>query len=233
MMFIALTPPEAFWIPLVAGSVAALLVAIVLMVSTPIHNGAGLNDGHGHQTRLTSLSPKWWTREVFTATTWSFKDSWATNVTAVGALLGVTTSSTTFLASVVPNSPLTSPVFIALGIFFGGAVGLSPLVYASFAKRPDPKHSGVVVGTVVGLLISTTITLFATFGELATVAVLVNESIATTGERWLLIAALSMSAVFVFIYALRSFRALTASESSGAQKSKSSLMNAEGSSATL
>ena len=63
-------------------------------------------------------------------------------------------------------------------------------------------------GSVGGLLLSSSVTLFAAFGELAAIAVFIDVSTVTTGERCLLIVALSAAAGFIGLYAIRSFRAL-------------------------
>jgi hypothetical protein len=225
---LSLDPPETFWIPLVAGAAGAVVVAFVIVVTTKVHARPVKGKRTGPLVSANRLG--WWTGDVFTPSTWSFKDSWATNITAFGAVLGVITGTTNPLQSLAPTVP--SYPFVILGLLFGGTVALSPLVYAALAKSPSPDGKGSVNGSVGGLLISSTVTLFATFGELSAIAVFLDVSAVTTGERWLLIGALSAAALFVALYAIRSFRALVKFVPSGT-KHASSLLNSSGVSATL
>lgn len=229
MNFHSFTPPETFWFPLVAGAVAAIAVAAINTATTQAHAHATHSKNHrGPKVRANKWA--WWSGDVFTASTWSFKDSWATNITAIGGAVGVVTGSTNPLQGLAPSLP-TYP-FVILGLLFGGTVALAPLIYAALARDPSPEGNNVVHGSVGGLLLSSTVTLFATFGELAAIAVFIDASTVTTGERWLLIGALSAAAFFIALYAVRSFRSLVTiaqAEAGGAP----SLMNASGVSATL
>ncbi|HEY5266179.1 MAG TPA: hypothetical protein VIJ40_05135 [Acidimicrobiales bacterium] len=228
------------------GGAAAILVTAIQIVGTHITiKSITSSGGTDHSSVLTWKNPRWWTHPIYTSAAWNIKDSWATNLTVVGAVLGTVTSSTTFFptpAASASTNFASSPhdTFMALAIFFGGAAALSPLIYATFAKKPDYKYPGQVEGSVIGLLVASMVTLFATVGELAAVTMIIAVSTATVGERVILIAALFVAAVFMAVYAIRSFWALaqadppsTSSDTSGKSSGTASLMNSSGNSATL
>jgi hypothetical protein len=240
MTFAISLPHDVFWVPLLAGAFAALVVTAIQILTTPLKSMSLSIHEKDRSAKHKFYYCPWLAHPVYTASTWSFKDSWATNVTAIGAVLGTVTGSTTFFPSASGAANPNALSFITLFIFLGGAAGLSPLIYASLAVKPPHNHPDFVSGTVGGLLLANTVTLFATLGELATVGMIVDVSSVTTGERILLIAALAFAAFFVIVYAIRSFWALaqakqpspstgTPSHSTG----KASLMNPDGNSATL
>lgn len=103
---------------------------------------------------------------------WSFSDSWASNLTLAGALLG-----TVLAAGVLPEetSLLPQPGYAALNLFFGLLVLVAPIVYsacsASVAGGEDPKYRGYVWS----FLLAATLTAWGVAGELITVAWLFRE----------------------------------------------------------
>jgi hypothetical protein len=61
---------------------------------------------------------------------WSFKESWASTITAVGALFATIVSSTALPAATeVPKA-----TWAGISFFFGVLVVVAPLVYAAFSK---------------------------------------------------------------------------------------------------
>lgn len=157
------------------------------------------------------------------AVKWDFQSSWASTLTAVGALLGtVISSSNTLLPA---NKQLLSGVeFVSLNLFFGML-----LIFAAFFYNTTRSSKGVTAGKelqphgkVVSFLISSGITLWAVLGELLTIILLV-------GEMWLnnlslqpvvLIFGMMMivAIVLLFIYAWQSIGwIVTASVSPEAQ----------------
>jgi len=146
--------PSAIW----ALVTAALLAVVVLATVKPT------NVSHNNK------RPWCWLwrlhYEVNASDAWSPQGSWTTNVTAVGAVLGTVAGTTSVLQPYIPNSG----AFIAISLVFGGAAVLSPVIYAALATSvgitdPGGEVSGAL-GTVGGLLLAATFTLFGFFGEI-------------------------------------------------------------------
>src|SRR5438874_1354013 len=75
---------------------------------------------------------------------WSFSDSWASNLTALGALLGTILAA----SGVIPKgaSPLSTRGLAGLSLLFGFLVLLAPVLYSAFARvaplLPDDTGEG-------------------------------------------------------------------------------------------
>jgi hypothetical protein len=107
-----------------------------------------------------------------------FKTAYASTVTAAGALL-----ATVIAASVLPEqtTTLSKEAFLALNLIFGIAVVVAGLVYAAL-QRPvwvdvpnTTKQQRAMEGTVWGFLAASFITVWAVFGELLTLWLLLDE----------------------------------------------------------
>jgi hypothetical protein len=136
-------------------------------------------------------------REVNTTSSWSFKDSWVSTLTALGAVAGTVLGATGFLADVFPGVDVQR--FFTLLILFTAAVLAAPLVYAAASKTD--KDSGQTLGTVGGLWLATALTLFGVAGEFATIGSLVWLADTGTGNRAGLTAALSLISLIIAWYA--------------------------------
>ena len=86
-------------------------------------------------------------KTVQTGSSWSFKDSWLTNVSLLGAVLGTVLASTGFLPGVVPG--ISTAGFTGLSVLFGGFVIAAPLVYSAASKwklqkptKTSPRNAG-------------------------------------------------------------------------------------------
>ncbi len=106
-----------FWhevgLPLVAG-----LVLVLLFLSLTLRH-----------TRKASGTPH-------ANSTWSFKDSWATNIIAAGAVLCAVITETGAVASAFPGVPLYR--FSMLFAAFGGITAIAPLVVGLASTRTGP-----------------------------------------------------------------------------------------------
>jgi hypothetical protein len=145
---------------------------------------------------------------------WSFTDSWATTLTAVGALLGTILSSTDALPE--KTELLTKGGFAGLSLFFGLLTLVAPLLFRAFARVPkiaprEPKDPPYHQGIVGVFLAATAITLWAVIGQLGTAIVLLQEVAAaaalTPSLSWLFLAFLVASLAFVALYAWRTIEA--------------------------
>jgi hypothetical protein len=112
-----------------------------------------------------------------------FKDSFASGLTAAGAILG-----TILTASVLPEqtTTLSKEGYAALNLTFGILIVVAAFVYAAMQppgwspikkeKEADPDEEQLeLTGSVLGFLIAALITVWATVGELWLVARLLGE----------------------------------------------------------
>lgn len=107
---------------------------------------------------------------------WDFTTSWASTLTAVGALLG-----SILAAGVLPDETqrLSNAAFAGLNLFFGLLIPVAPLVYnatrgpkdTDAATGKQPQYQGYVWS----FLLASAITLWAVLGELATIFLLLAE----------------------------------------------------------
>lgn len=203
--------PADLWVSAAAGGGAAVIVVVLGAVV------AGVRPG--------SLRAP-----VREAPAWDFKDSWVTNLTALGTVLtGVFTQSA--ISSFVPN--VNKDGFTIMSLLFGGAALMGPVVYGAFASKTSvpaaPAPAGVPpparapagsapaggpsaskgpAGTRAGLLLTDLVTLFATYGLLADIGLLVSNSVATRLDQVLVDIGLALSGLVVAVYAIRSTKVM-------------------------
>ena len=95
--------------------------------------------------------------------TWTFKDSWASNATVFGAILGTVLGSTGFLAEVLPG--LSTAMFVGFSLLYGFLIGLAPvMIQVRSNDGSTPNNKGVLTASFVVLT--------AVIGELITVVLL-------------------------------------------------------------
>jgi hypothetical protein len=102
--------------------------------------------------------------------TWSFKDSWASNVTvASGALVTLLTFSS------LPDQPFhfTKSGYAVLSFLFAALIGLAPILYNLLRKEVDAKDATdkpviQYQGYVASFLLACLLTLWGVGGQLAT-----------------------------------------------------------------
>ena len=109
---------------------------------------------------------------------WSFTDSWASTVTAAGAVLGTILST----SGIIPDTaaPLSAGTLAGLNLLFAFIIVLAPLVFNAVARTgvplPDDTGDGPRYQGYAGIfLLATMLTIWAVFGELATIAILLRE----------------------------------------------------------
>jgi hypothetical protein len=179
--------PTDLWIsPLAGGASALAVLAISLAISKPWKKPGG------------------WTAAVPTTSAWDGKDSWVTNVTAVGTALTAVFSATA-ISTFLGNTD--SDGFTVVSLLLGGVVVMGPVVYGAFSKKPKNATSAPN-GSRVGLLLANLVTLLATFGLMAEIGHLVSYSTAQRVDKNLVYAALAAAAVVITIYAVRSTNAM-------------------------
>jgi hypothetical protein len=186
-----------FWPPAISALIAAVVLAVIVFIRM-------------RSTNAKVKVPEQWNwlgrllYEVNAPAAWSPTDSWTTNITAIGSVLGTAAGTTSALQAYVPNTG----AFVAVSLLFGGAAVLAPVIYAALATSTGITDPGGTVsqalGTVGGLLLAAIFTLFGFFGEIfVTLDVAIHAVGGFLGPAafWV---SLGMAAFLVAIYAYRS-----------------------------
>jgi len=143
----------------------------------------------------------WFTGSVFAGPAWTAKDSWVTNIAAVGAVLGsvITDSSSTLKTQLASSAPGVTLLYLV----FGGVAVAAPVVYGATAKLQSQGINDTT-GSVWGFLLAGAASLFAVLGEIATLALLVTSISASTATQWWVLIALCLGALAIIVYSVRS-----------------------------
>jgi len=141
---------------------------------------------------------------------WSFSNSWASSMTAGGAFLGTILAASVIPAGAVPFSP---GALAGLNLLFGFIIVLAPLTFSASTRinKPAPGDTGPDYAGYIGLfLVAAGLTVWATLGELATIAILLDELQSGTlsgALTWLFFALLLISIAGAGCYAWGTIRA--------------------------
>ena len=248
---------ELFW-PLLGAGIYAVLMALLVLLRAAHHvkwwswrwrrsrrrwNRLLLRNGHHDP-----LGPKphLLTYPLYASASWTFKDSWATNLTAVGALLGTFLTAAGSVTTLFPGVPLYR--FSILSALCGGIVVIAPLVVGVTNLRrnkrgsTDPQQGdaqkGLVLAAPLGAVaLGGVVTMFAVGAELAFLGLLVVLSAATPAATNGLLVIVAGAAVIVLLYALSTTQTLVlssaASTSRGPDRVGSALSRFADSSFTL
>ena len=126
---------EYVWIPVGSGLVlAALLVGLTMAIGVPRPGG---QTAHMHRDRF-------WRMPLYASSAWTFRDSWATNVTALSALVGTVLTASGTVAELLPGLELGR--FSLLIAIAGGITIIAPLLFGALNYRfsqVDPATAGV------------------------------------------------------------------------------------------
>jgi hypothetical protein len=182
-------PNLELWIPTLAAAIAAVVIVLL----------AG-----GIALRMSNGMPfsSWIAGSVYAGPAWTAKDSWVTNIAAVGALLGaVITDSGGVLKSVILPTPGAGATLLFL--IFGGAAAIAPVVYGATAKL-ESQGITQTAGSVWGFLLAGVASLFAVLGEMATMGLLACAISDSTDTKWAVVVALGIGAIAVGAYSVRS-----------------------------
>lgn len=182
-------PGLELWIPPAAGAVAAFaIVAVAGVIAWRMSNGVHFRD--------------WFVGSVYAGPAWTAKDSWVTNIGAVGAILGiVVTDSGTTLKNVILPTPAAGVTL--LFILFGGASAAAPVVYGATAKIESQGITDTA-GSVWGFLLAGAVSSLVVLGEMATIGLLVWSIVDSTATKWSITVALGLGAAGIISYSVRS-----------------------------
>ena len=188
------------WWPLyVAGAAAGVFLVCGIFATL----------GAKHRDPPKGLGVLTWARaKVFTESAWSFKDSWLTNIAALGGVLGTVLGATGFFNEVLPG--VSAGRFTGFSLVFGGLALVAPIVYTTLGTRHATSDGNVIaVGTVAGLLVASTVTISAVAGQLMALAMLTHMSDASDTFQALCFVGLIAGGLTVGVYAVRSARWLS------------------------
>jgi hypothetical protein len=127
------TASQYVWIPVGFGlGLVILLIAATMLFGVPRPTGETAHRG-------------FWRIPLYAASAWTFRDSWATNITAIGAVVGTVLTATGSVGDLLPGLDLGRfSVLIALA---GGITVFAPLLFSVLNyrfSRLDPATAGVV-----------------------------------------------------------------------------------------
>ena len=136
---------------------------------------------------------------------WNFSDSWATNLTTIGAILGTVAS-----AGLLPDEPmlLGKEAYAGLNLFFGSLVVLAPFLFVATARLglAEDKKSQQRDGYAKWFVISAALTLAAVIGELFTLAALLIDGFLRGTSALLIVIVglvIAVGGFFVLVHAWR------------------------------
>jgi hypothetical protein len=160
--------------------------------------------------------------EVHVASSWSFKDSWVTNVSAFGGVLTTVLAASGLLQSIVPG--LSTGRLVGLSLVFAAAVLAAPLIFSAFSKwtyqspsatAADPQQELVVKGSGWGVVLASTATVAGVTGQLATLWLLTIVAEGSREPKIFIYVCLSLAAALVVGYGLRFVAGATTQPPSG------------------
>jgi len=128
-------------VPALTGGVMALLLLILSVWLIRVY------DFRGHPEP--PQGRRFWNHQVWASGAWTANDSWATNITAVVAVIGSIYGITTAANSIFPGVALDRfAVVIALA---GGIVTAAPLLFGVMYSLWMSRHPGATIGASVWL----------------------------------------------------------------------------------
>ena len=202
--------PTVWGVPFGWVVLAALVNACVFLLVIPLRRRQlrkqAAKAGHNAEVNLLS-SP------IYAAASWTFKDSWATNITATGAIVGTFLSASGSVTSLFPGVPLYR--FSLANAACGALVVIVPLLVAvaSFKLQNEatPPTGEAIVASFGAVVLGGAFTMFAVGAEFALFGVLIDVSGATGGWTIVFLVTLSLGALLILAYALTTTSRLASS----------------------
>lgn len=161
-------------------------------------------------------------RPIYASASWSFKDSWATNITALGGAVGAIAAAAGATSTVFPGVALDR-FAILLGLF-AAVVVMGPLVLGLCLPRSD--EADRVQATGFSLLVAAFVTLIGVGGEIGTIGSLIWLSSGARDTRVALLLLPAAAFVVVTWYACRTTVELAANSHHGGTHHHSSALSA-------
>jgi hypothetical protein len=161
-------------------------------------------------------------RPIYASASWSFKDSWATNITALGGGVGAIAAAAGATSTVFPGVALDR--FAILLAFFAAVVVTGPLVLGLCLPRSDDPD--LVQATGFSLLVAAFVTLVGVGGEIGTIGSLIWLSSPARDVRLAVLLLPAAAFAIVAWYACRTTVELAAHSQPGGASHYSSAISA-------
>ncbi len=161
-------------------------------------------------------------RPIYASASWSFKDSWATNITALGGGVGAIAAAAGATSTVFPGVALDR--FAILLAFFAAVVVMGPLVLGLCLPRSDDPD--LVQATGFSLLVAAFVTLVGVGGEIGTIGSLIWLSSSAHDVRLAVLLLPAAAFVVVAWYSCRTTVELAAHSRPGGARHHSSAISA-------
>lgn len=140
---------------------------------------------------------RWWKPLAGLKADWDFKDAWATNVTALGAILTGVVGSSSVVKAILGEDAEQSIALATVGAAAAAAIAVAAPILLSVLKR-DRSY------TLLGVLVANALVVTAALGELWLVAWSGSRlERFGTGEDWALFVALGGAALLLVVYVVR------------------------------
>jgi hypothetical protein len=128
---------DYLWIPVGCGAgLALVLVGLTMLIGVPRPGGT---PAHTHRQQF-------WRLPLYASSAWTFGDSWATNITAVGSLVGALLTTSGTVSALLPGVEVGR--FSLLIALAGGITVAAPLLFGLLNSQfgnVDPTTAGVAV----------------------------------------------------------------------------------------
>jgi len=217
--------PTVWGVPFGWVILAALVNACAFLLVIPLRRRqlrkrpakAGLNAAENGTDDVSTEAPiadsELLSSPIYAAASWTFKDSWATNITVAGAIVGTFLSASGSVTSLFPGVPLYR--FSLANAACGALVVIVPLLVAvaSFKVQNEktPPTGQAIVASFGAVVLGGAFTMFAVGAEFALFGVLIDVSGATGGWAIVFLVILSLGALIILVYALTTTSRLASS----------------------
>lgn len=188
-----------------------LLFALLLVGGTMVM-GVNGPDGMAH------AGNRFWRMPLYAAGAWSFGSSWATNIAALGAVIGAALGASASVASLLPGVEIGR--FSLLLALAGGITVAAPLAFGvlnAAARRKDPAEGAtplpvgdVLVAEMRTMLAASCLTVFGIGAEIAIVGWVLGYNL-VVAPQWARVCVVLFSALVTLLtlgYGVTGIRAL-------------------------
>jgi hypothetical protein len=150
-----------FWylgIPALAGVFMVVLLLALCMARVKVYDKK-----NNHDDEVSPWKPEYWRYRILASGAWTINDSWATNITAVVAVVGIILTTTSAVNSLFPGVALDR--FAIVNACAGAIAAASPLVFGVLYAAWTHRDPGISTDATVTLPARVTARLSRQIGE--------------------------------------------------------------------
>ncbi|HEY5846749.1 MAG TPA: hypothetical protein VIU11_05375 [Nakamurella sp.] len=162
------------WVVLHAFWIAPILLLIVILLALML----GHIEGAPKECRK-----RWGLTLPYLGSTYSFKDSFVTNVTVLAGVVTSVVGSSTVIAQIDKDATQAVALAVVGAAISTGMAGAAPVLLELCSKAGDQSTSGKNTNTAMGLVVATAVTIGAAIGQLfvlQTVAEISGSSVSSS-----------------------------------------------------